>query len=191
MPKAAPQIGDRRTVFSLLGKAGQHSPVERLSGELVAEALQVLLGDSVITLADSMMLRDRAVHNESLHRLPLASNHTPAGHRPVTATEKLTRRQVRGRQTVRPSTPRRSSLSAITIELVLRGVTGRPRDTLQTDSARWAGDSNSAVRVHRIMRFCARGAGWPEKIITMGSTGDVGALCGPECGVAGSAQIED
>lgn len=53
MPKAAPQIGDRRTVFSLLGKAGQHSPVERLSGELVTEAPHVLLGDGVITLADS------------------------------------------------------------------------------------------------------------------------------------------
>lgn len=56
MPRAAPEIGDRRTVFSLLGKAGQQSPVERLSCELVAEALQVLLGDSVITLADSVVL---------------------------------------------------------------------------------------------------------------------------------------
>jgi hypothetical protein len=80
MPRAAPQVGDRRTVFSLLGKAGQQSPVERLSCELAAEALQVLLGDSVITLADSVVLRDWPVHNESLHRLPLASDPIPAGH---------------------------------------------------------------------------------------------------------------
>jgi hypothetical protein len=80
MPRAAPEIGDRRTVFSLLGKAGQQSPVEPLSCELVAEALQVLLGDSVITLADSVVLRDWPVHTESLHRLPLASEQIPAGH---------------------------------------------------------------------------------------------------------------
>lgn len=64
MPRAAPQIGDRRTVFSLLGKAGQQGPVERLSGELAAEAPQVLLGDGVITLADSVTLRDWPVHDE-------------------------------------------------------------------------------------------------------------------------------
>jgi hypothetical protein len=73
MARAAPQIGDRRTVFSLLGKAGQLSSVEWLSGELVAEALHVLLGDGVITLADSAMLCDWPVHDGSLHRLPLAS----------------------------------------------------------------------------------------------------------------------
>jgi hypothetical protein len=55
MPWAAAQIGDRRTVFSLLAKAGQQSSVERLSGKLVAEALDVLLGDGVVTLADSVM----------------------------------------------------------------------------------------------------------------------------------------
>ena len=81
MARAAPQIGDRRTVFSLLGKAGQQSSVEWLSGELVAEAPHVLLGDGVITLADSVMLRDWPVYDESLHRLPLASDQIPAGRR--------------------------------------------------------------------------------------------------------------
>src|SRR5208282_3994870 len=55
--------------------------VERLSGELVAEALHVLLGDGVVTLADGVMLRDRPVHDESLHRLPLASDQMPTGYR--------------------------------------------------------------------------------------------------------------
>jgi len=79
MPRAAPQIGDRRTVFSLLGKAGQQSSVERLPGELVAEAPCVLLGDGIVTPADSVTLRDRPVHDESLHRRPLASDQMPTG----------------------------------------------------------------------------------------------------------------
>jgi hypothetical protein len=67
VPGAASQIGDRRAVAGLLGEAGQQGPVERLASQLVAEADRVFLGEGVITLADAVMLQDRALHDGSLY----------------------------------------------------------------------------------------------------------------------------
>ena len=40
-----------------------------------------------------------------------------------------------------------------------------------------------------IMRFCARGAGWPKTFTAAGSTGGVDALWSRRCCIAGSARI--
>ena len=58
VPGAAPQVGDRQAIFSLLGKAGQQGPVEWLGGELIAKAGHVLLGDDVVALAGGLVARD-------------------------------------------------------------------------------------------------------------------------------------
>jgi hypothetical protein len=72
MPGATPQIGDRRAIAGLLGKAGQQRAVERLTGELVAEPGRVLLGYSVVALANTGMRGDRCLHDQSVHRRPAA-----------------------------------------------------------------------------------------------------------------------
>jgi hypothetical protein len=72
MPGATPQIGDRRAIVGLLGKAGQQRAVERLTGELVAEPGRVLLGYSVVAPANTGMRGDRCLYDQSVHRRPAA-----------------------------------------------------------------------------------------------------------------------
>src|SRR5215472_4967998 len=74
--RAAAEIGDGCTLAGLLDEAGEEGPVERLICELVAEAVRVLLGDSVVAAAGAVVTPGTG-HGQQRRTAPAGSGKSP------------------------------------------------------------------------------------------------------------------